>query len=88
MAENDYGLLTFKSTHTAMAAQKALKDSVSFQVCPVLRMISASCGIALRIAVKDMDISKKLLLENKIEENMFEMYHIFYENGSQNFKLI
>ena len=88
MAENEYGLFTFKSTHAAMAAQKALKGSVNFQICPVLRMISASCGIALRLSMDDVEKSKKLLEESKIDKKMFDTYCIFSENGCQNFKLI
>lgn len=88
MTENEYGLLTFNSTHAAMAAQRVLKGKVNFQICPVLRMISASCGIALRISMENVEISKKLLEENKIDENMYNSYCIFSEDGCQKFKLI
>ena len=84
---DEYGLLTFKSSMSAMAAQKVLKD-IKFQVCPVLRMISASCGIALRISLCDVDAAKKLLEENAATKAMFDAYRIFTKDGSKAFEKI
>lgn len=49
MHKSGYLVLTFESTHAAMAAQKYFKDKVRHVVMPVPRCISASCGIAVRV---------------------------------------
>lgn len=46
-------VVTFKSTHSAMVAQKQLSGVVDFVVMPTPRQISASCGIALKIGEED-----------------------------------
>ena len=40
----EYGLLTFSSTHTALRAEVLLRD-LNVRMMPTLREISASCGI-------------------------------------------
>ncbi len=42
-------MLAFASTHAAITAQRALEGRVPFLTMPVLREVSASCGIALRV---------------------------------------
>ena len=44
----EYGLLTFSSTHTAHRAEVLLRD-LNVRMMPTLREISASCGISLRL---------------------------------------
>ncbi|MDO5695579.1 MAG: DUF3343 domain-containing protein [Eubacteriales bacterium] len=44
-----YYLMTFENTHTAIQTKKTLKVHLPLRTVPVLREISASCGIALRI---------------------------------------
>ena len=88
MAEKEtYALITFKSTHAAMAAQKSMGD-IKFKICPVLRMISASCGIALRIDIAEAEKAKNLLTANNIKEDMFDTYRIYYENDCPKFERI
>ncbi len=47
-------VITFESTHAAMAAGKALQQSgLSYQTIPVPSAISAGCGIAQRFETDD-----------------------------------
>ena len=85
MSDKDYALITFKSTHAAMAAQRCLGD-IKFKVCPVLRMISASCGISLRISAHEAEKAKILLTENNMREEMFDIYLIYFDDNCQKFK--
>ena len=55
MVKSGYLVLTFESTHAAMAAQKYLKDRIPHIVMPVPRCISASCGIAIRVESGELD---------------------------------
>ena len=57
----EYGLITFSSTFAALAAQKQLTGRLPFQGMPVLREISASCGIALRIDLQQLSEARELL---------------------------
>lgn len=41
--------MTFTSASGAIAAQRLLKGICPFAVMPVLRQVSAGCGIALRV---------------------------------------
>lgn len=47
--ERNYYLLTFHSTHAAMAAERALTPHLPVTVMPTLRQITAACGISLRV---------------------------------------
>lgn len=49
----DWCHVTFASASGAIAAQKALEGVCPAVVMPVLRQVSAGCGIALRVAVED-----------------------------------
>lgn len=52
-------LLTFESTHAAMAAQHALAG-VGPAVIPMPREISAGCGMALRFEAEDAEQAASL----------------------------
>ncbi|WP_409970138.1 DUF3343 domain-containing protein [Bengtsoniella intestinalis] len=67
-------MIVFENTHSAMVAQKALAGIVSFVVMPTPRHISASCGIALKIATADVERASALLTEGLF--NMFEIHNI------------
>ena len=47
----DYCVITFASTHGAIAAQKKLEGVAPFVIMPVLREISKGCGISVREAL-------------------------------------
>lgn len=42
-------MLSFESTHAAMAWERAMEGLVPLRTMPTLRQVSASCGISLRV---------------------------------------
>jgi len=74
----EYYLYTFESTHGAIASHKLLKENMNAVMMPVLREISASCGMAVKISPDDFEKSRGLMRQqNDIE---FSLYHI---NGKE-----
>ncbi len=77
----DYYLITFSNTHSAIAAQKFLKEKLDYTVMPTLREISNSCGISLKIV-------NASIIEIEEQMNLFEtnpsMYTIYFveSNGT------
>lgn len=58
-------ILTFGSTHHAIAAQEKLQNArILFTVIPTPVEISSDCGIALSIAATDTTISRQILMES------------------------
>ena len=72
----DYDLLAFSSAYAAIAAQKLLTDRVPFQVMPVLREISASCGIALRFAPDRLEEVRSILSGSALAPELWALYGV------------
>lgn len=87
MKKNLYGLLTFQSTHAAMTAQKMLTN-INFQVMPTLRIISASCGISLKIEEQNISLARQTLLNGDMPKEMFSAYLIFDDDGKMGFEAV
>ncbi len=80
MARRDetYILYTFESPHSAIKAQKVL-ESLKPKVIPVLRELSESCGMAVKISVDDMEKSLELMEESRVSK--WSMYRVEIVNG-------
>ncbi len=77
MGKEGYLVLTFESTHAAMAAQKYLKDKIPHVVMPVPRCISASCGIAIRVENGELERLKPLLGNGfPVEGDSYRLYRV------------
>lgn len=63
----DWCHVTFDSASGAMAAQGLLRGKHRVTVMPVLRQVSAGCGIALRVAAEDAEAVRHILKEGGIE---------------------
>lgn len=69
MSEEHRTILTFQSTHHAIATQEKLQNSrILFTVIPTPTEISSNCGIALSIASADATIARHLLMESEIRK--------------------
>lgn len=44
-----YYLVTFENTHNAIKTKKKLENIIQYRTVPILREISADCGISLRL---------------------------------------
>lgn len=64
----EYGVLAFKSTSQALKAERVLKEAAAeFLLIPTPRQISASCGLAVKVAPKDIETTRAALLAGKVE---------------------
>ena len=72
----DYCLITFSSSSGAIQAQRVLKGQVSFQTMPVLREISASCGIALRLPPEGAETARTLLSTSELRREEYTFYAV------------
>lgn len=75
----EYYLITFSSTHAAIATQKYLNGKLSFQVMPTLREISSSCGISLKITSSTYDRIKDTMLQCSLGDDMYQIYYVSKE---------
>lgn len=57
----DWCHVTFASSSGAIAAQRVLRQVCPTVVMPVLRQVSAGCGIALRLAPEDWERARRAL---------------------------
>lgn len=65
---SEYVLLTFASSHAAMAAEFAVRKSTSpARLIPLPPDISAGCGLALRLPATDIQQVVALLEESAID---------------------
>lgn len=55
---DNYYLITFDSTHKAMAMEKLLLKHCSVEMIPTPRELSASCGLSLKF--KDVELAQVL----------------------------
>ena len=76
MRKTNYYLLSFASTTYALEAQKYLEGSINFTTMPTLRSITVSCGISLRIEIKDFNILIDLLSKNMEIRRKCRLYRI------------
>ncbi|HHW94898.1 MAG TPA: DUF3343 domain-containing protein [Mogibacterium sp.] len=72
----EYYLLTFESTHAAIATDKLLKPAECI-VVPVPRFISSSCGISVRIRSDKKEEAEKLFKAgSKLTTDEYTYYHV------------
>lgn len=75
MVETFY-LYTFSNTHGAIATEKLLKEAGA-TIMPVPRVISASCGISVRIKPENLELAKSIMSEKSdLEPGEYELYVI------------
>ncbi|MBQ3404022.1 MAG: DUF3343 domain-containing protein [Oscillospiraceae bacterium] len=77
MLSSNYYVLTFDSTHDAISSEKLLKELLPIKVVPTPRVISASCGIAIRVEEELFEKLKALLDEGRLSGNDYKLYHIY-----------
>ena len=56
-----YILITFDSTHDAMATELLLKGHVPYSIMPTLRSITSACGISIRVELEYSERIDELL---------------------------
>ncbi|MBE6993232.1 MAG: DUF3343 domain-containing protein [Ruminococcaceae bacterium] len=69
-----YYLYAFESTHGAIYSHKLLREHMDAVMMPVLREISASCGMAVKVPAEDAKRSAELMLQQ--DEVEFSLYRV------------
>lgn len=72
----DYCMLSFRSTHTAITAQKLLEGVCPIQTMPVLREISAGCGIAVRFPPECLEMVRETLQTSPLSTDDYSFYAV------------
>lgn len=71
-----YCMLTFSSTHAAISAQAMLTPVCPVQTMPVLRQVSAGCGIALRFTPGELPAVRAALASSPLDESEYAFYSV------------
>ena len=65
---NEYGVVLFNTTSSAMKAEKVLEEAgLERKLIPTPRQFSTDCGISLRFCWDDLDEVKSLLRAADVE---------------------
>ena len=65
---NDYGVVLFHTTSSAMRAEKTLiRHGLAIKMIPTPRQLSSDCGIALRFDWSDGAVVQEFLTEARVE---------------------
>ena len=76
----EYGIIAFKSTSQALKAERVLKEtSAEFLVIPTPRQISASCGLAVKVAPEHLDFVRSALNDKMVQ--IEGVYRLTAEGG-------
>lgn len=68
MKREEYGLLTFKSTHLALQGERIFKErDIVFKTIPTPREVSHSCGLALLFISDDIEKVKEMVKEGILD---------------------
>jgi len=76
----EWYVISFINTHTAMTAQKHLKETFEIVILPTPRELSQGCGIAIRIRSEDYPAVTERLKEVSSDQQTYGIYG--FSNGS------
>ena len=63
--KEEYGVVTFNSTHHAISGEKIFKDNnIVFKTIPTPREITLSCGLSILFSLEDLIRVKELCNSN------------------------
>lgn len=63
--KEEYGVVTFNSTHHAISGEKIFKDNnIVFKTIPTPREITLSCGLSILFSLEDLLKVKELCNSN------------------------
>ncbi|WP_458862383.1 DUF3343 domain-containing protein [Acidaminobacterium chupaoyuni] len=75
MQQNFY-IISFENTHTAMLAQKLLKEHYKITVVPTLREISQSCGISVILPELSREEAVSAVQSMQLEKGLYQLYFV------------
>lgn len=87
MKIEEYGIITFESTHHAMAAESYLKEQGIFtKTIPTPRDITLSCGLAIMIIKDDIERIKDFRSKGAFRSKA--LYSLVVEDGNRKLKML
>ena len=72
----DYCMIGFRSTHAAITAQRLLAGICPIQTMPVLREVSAGCGIAVRFPPEHLADARRALGRSPLSPEDYTVYAV------------
>ena len=82
----DLRIITYHTTHQAMAAEEVLHDAaIQFEVVPAPEEVSAGCGLAHRLREEDLDAAVAALQEAGAEYDRVVVPTGGYRRGQNRF---
>lgn len=67
MKIEEYGVITFNSTHHAISGEKVFKDNdIPFKTIPTPRDITLSCGLSILFSIEYLENVKELHKSNML----------------------
>lgn len=76
MEQQDFYVISFENTHSAMAAQKVLKENYAITVIPTLREISQSCGISVMLPPMERQQAQAAARSLGQEPGAYQLYFV------------
>lgn len=70
MRNDEFGVVTFKSTHHAIKGEGIFKENeIPFKTIPTPREITLSCGLSIRFSLEDLEEVVKLVENDTLAIN-------------------
>lgn len=87
MNKEEYGIITFESTHHAMAAESALKENgIYTKTIPTPRDITLSCGLSILVTPDNIDKVQSMGKEGSLKFKA--LYRLVVEDGKRSLQII
>ena len=81
MKKEEYGIITFNSTHHAISGEKIFKDNeITFKTIPTPREITLSCGLSILFNLEDIERVRELHKDNMLSIKGIYKYTIVDKN--------
>lgn len=89
MKEENYAVVTFKSTHYTIQAEEVFKENdISFKTIPTPREITVSCGLSILCTLEDAPRIRKLIDDGELTIDSLYKYTKGVNPGAQVEKII
>ena len=75
----DYYIISFSNTHSAITAEKHLKQHFKIVILPTPREISKGCGISIKFAADDLNGIINSLSSISLSDELYSIHH--YSDG-------
>jgi|GEM_PF-5534352 len=84
--DETFRIITYQTTHQAMAAEEVLHDAaIAFEVVPTPEEVSAGCGLAHRLREKDLDAAIAVLRDAGADYDRVVIPTRGYRQGQERF---